>query len=378
MEKTIINTHAQFSYDQVQEIYNLAFPAIGRNFTKTENNLVRMMTQRKENRRRAVNFLRAMQKPDLRVEAGMEDENRLGLIFNEEGKTRATAEQVVDDLVLVLDLMKKVRHTRFANGSLSMPDDGKLKFRKYKAGDRRGNNFDVFTQAADAFSVDEEDVDSTSISSSFSDALEEDTEDSDSLLNHGAAELPPSNDEGSLANGDEHANDEDETPEHDSAKEFEALTFLDASHWVIEELMLLANRSLAQLQKQYFPEWAVLRGHPAPGQQVDFLSGESLEDAQQAALPNVPLQVASMLKMKAFSTKTSKAMQKAFREIRLEYGPEVASVMSSLTKKFGFQAAKYFVPAGEGKIGRVGGAGRPFVHAGMELCLRLLVGLGVT
>ncbi|CAD7949913.1 unnamed protein product [Amoebophrya sp. A120] len=100
------------------------------------------------------------------------------------------------------------------------------------------------------------------------------------------------------------------------------------SHWVIEELMLLANKSVARVQQKHdvFDSLAVLRNHPPPDEKK---AKRVLETMQLCGIE--------------YSNSTAGDLHKCLTKIHKIYGEEVAATASMLTMKCGMRPASYFI-----------------------------------
>ncbi|CAD7936801.1 unnamed protein product [Amoebophrya sp. A25] len=101
-----------------------------------------------------------------------------------------------------------------------------------------------------------------------------------------------------------------------------------ASHWVIEELMLLANKAVARLQQRHelFDTLAVLRNHPPPDEK------KSKRVLEVMGLCGIQ-----------YSNKDAGELHQCLQNIHKRYGPEVAATASMLTMKCGMRPAAYFI-----------------------------------
>mmetsp|Transcript_64835 Transcript_64835/g.154789 ORF Transcript_64835/g.154789 Transcript_64835/m.154789 type:complete len:886 (+) Transcript_64835:94-2751(+) len=102
-----------------------------------------------------------------------------------------------------------------------------------------------------------------------------------------------------------------------------------ASHWIIEELMLLANRCVAAfLYSSPLSEVAVLRKHEAP------------EDKKAEQLSNLLKQ---NLGIQFWDGTSAGRLYRSLQEVHRRYGPMLGMCIEMMTMRGGMQQAQYFV-----------------------------------
>jgi len=100
-----------------------------------------------------------------------------------------------------------------------------------------------------------------------------------------------------------------------------------ASHWVIEELMLLANRSVARIMLNHaeFDEIAILRNHPPPDQEKAKKLMKLMEDCRMT-----------------FDNSTAASLHLSLQNIQKKFGNEVMATVSNMVMRCGMRQAAYF------------------------------------
>eukprot|EP00931_Biecheleriopsis_adriatica_P066739 TRINITY_DN41027_c0_g1_i1.p1 TRINITY_DN41027_c0_g1~~TRINITY_DN41027_c0_g1_i1.p1 ORF type:complete len:957 (-),score=249.16 TRINITY_DN41027_c0_g1_i1:38-2908(-) len=107
-----------------------------------------------------------------------------------------------------------------------------------------------------------------------------------------------------------------------------------ASHWVIEELMLLANRCVAKhLARSVLSDVSVLRNHKAP-------------DAKKAA--NLEKLMKDNLGIKEWNMGSSTSIYRSCQDIYRKFGSMLGLCVEMMTMRAGMKQAEYFV-YGEGE-----------------------------
>jgi hypothetical protein len=100
------------------------------------------------------------------------------------------------------------------------------------------------------------------------------------------------------------------------------------SHWIIEELMLLANRCVAEhLANSVLSDWSVLRNHKAP----DPEKSKKLEDVMRN---NLGLD---------WHGRNANSIYLCCQQIRRRYGETLGLCVEMMTMKGGMQQAEYFL-----------------------------------
>eukprot|EP00928_Gymnodinium_smaydae_P030453 TRINITY_DN22649_c0_g4_i1.p1 TRINITY_DN22649_c0_g4~~TRINITY_DN22649_c0_g4_i1.p1 ORF type:complete len:952 (-),score=175.23 TRINITY_DN22649_c0_g4_i1:40-2895(-) len=103
-----------------------------------------------------------------------------------------------------------------------------------------------------------------------------------------------------------------------------------ASHWIIEELMLLANRCVAEhlAKSELQNDGAVLRNHQAPDQKkASKLTSLMREN----------------LKLNFWDGSSAGSLHRSCQEVARRYGPTVAQCVEMMCMRAGMQQAEYFV-----------------------------------